>query len=142
MRLKLVLVTLVLLFVPAVAKAQTPCWCVNWFADSYVIGAHKDWTQTFTDAQLVVKGVGPINRKRVKEGIYDWQKRRDFSQSWCRANRKACNAVKACLIAAGAAVLADYTKDRAAGNPVNRENMAIDGAFACAAAAAAAFGVS
>lgn len=141
MRALLLAVLASALLAPAAQAGPPPCWCINWFADSYVIGAHRAITQGWVDQGLAARGIGTSDRRRVKEGIYDWRRQRDFSASWCKENRRACNAVKACLIAAGAAVSLAYSKDRAAGRPANLQNMAFDGAYACAAAAATALAV-
>ena len=124
--LALLVAALLALAVPAAASAQ--CGCVR-FASAFV--KNRGHAQAVYNREAASRGVDARLRRRVRNGVYDWQRERSFRPGLCARHPEVCRAATACLIAGGAA----YANARLDGASVGRS--ARSGAVACAAAVAA-----
>jgi len=72
------------------------------FANRYV---HSGTLRRRIALQMARRGIAPAGRRRIKRGVYDWQKDHARPPAWCSRsefNRKACAAAFACIATAGA----------------------------------------
>lgn len=117
----------------ATAVAQDACVCQRRFARAYSLDKLTRKAYRWSSA---ARGVPKPKYRKVGKGIYDYYAGGYVSNGWCKSNRRACNALKACLVAAGASM----ANDLAAGS--DEKTAARNAATACAGAAAGVWVVS
>jgi hypothetical protein len=123
------------MLVPSTASADTPKAHTSWTACQ----CSRDYAHQFTlrrNARRRFNQVGAANwlspktLRRLRRGIYDYDKKGYVLDSWCTKHQKLCNMLKACLLAAGAV----FAHDKVDGK--SNAYATADAAAACAVAAA------
>lgn len=121
------------MLVPGTAEARpdSRCACLTWAGQF----AGRPSMQRLFDRQVMFH-MSQAQARRVKRDVYDYAKRGDFKDPFCKRHAKACKAAIACVIAGGAT----YSSSRAAGQ--SREASTRAGTIACAGAAATVMATS
>lgn len=125
------------LLLPSTAKAQAPnCYCV-WFVSQYT-RTDTNFYRSHMAQRMKDLGLARKARDEVKDGLYDWNKEKKNTTSWCKRHVKACKAIAACVAGAAGSVAKDLA-DNASKDPGEKSksarDVAIDATNICAALA-------
>lgn len=128
------LVVLLGLVVPSTASAApkahaswTACECSRTFAHQF---AHRPNARRRFNQVGAANWLSPKTLRRLRRGVYDYDRNGYVRDGWCSNHPKLCNMLKACLLAAGAVFAHDKVDGR------SNAYATADAAAACAVAAA------
>jgi hypothetical protein len=134
-RAVLVVVVVGCLLLPAASGASatpahaswTACPCSRTFAHQFTLRPNA--RRTFNQVGAA-NWLSATTRRRIRRGVYDYDKNGYVRDGWCSNHPKLCNMLKACLLAAGAVFAHDKVDGR------SNAYATADAAAACAVAAA------